>query len=111
MNKKVNLAERFALLEILPAEGNFATLKVVRKLRENLSLKEEELAEYEIKQGANNISWNPEKGKKEVEIEIGDFAQGLIRSKLKELNKDNKLIDRYLTLYEKFVEEDSDDKA
>ena len=47
---KTNLAlnDRFAILGILPAEGSFATLKIVRKLREQLSLTEKEIKEYGV---------------------------------------------------------------
>ena len=48
MKTKLTLSERFAILGILPAEDNFATLKVMRKLREQLSLTEAEIKEYGV---------------------------------------------------------------
>lgn len=104
MKEKLSLTERFTLLGILPAEGNFATLKVVRTLRENLSLTEEEIVEYEVKQIGDQIQWSALKAQTEKEIEFADFAVDLIKSKLKKLNDDNKLGDRQFSLYEKFVE-------
>lgn len=50
MKAKLTLADRFAILSILPIEGNFATLKIVRKLRELLSLTEGEIKEYNVVQ-------------------------------------------------------------
>jgi len=47
---KLTLGDRFAVLSVLPAEGNFATLKMVRKLREQLSLTESEIKEYKVVQ-------------------------------------------------------------
>ena len=48
MKTKLTLSERFAILGILPAEDNFATLKIMHKLRDQLSLTEEEIKEYGI---------------------------------------------------------------
>jgi hypothetical protein len=90
-------------LSILPTEGNFATLKVVRQFRESLSLTEEEIKEYDVKQDGDKIIWN-QKGIEEKEIVIGEFAMDMIKSKLKKMNDDNKLEEKHFSLYEKFVE-------
>ena len=50
MKAKVTLSDRFALLGILPAEGSFATLKIVRQLREQLSLTEKEIKAHKVVQ-------------------------------------------------------------
>jgi len=39
---KLTIPERLVLVTILPAEGDYTTLKLVRKLRESLSFTEEE---------------------------------------------------------------------
>lgn len=43
---KLNMSERFMLLGIIPREGDFTTLKIVRKLRETLAPDEKENKEY-----------------------------------------------------------------
>ena len=48
MKADLTLGDRFAILGILPIEGNFATLKIVRKLREQLSLIEAEIKKYHV---------------------------------------------------------------
>ena len=50
MKADLTLSDRFAILGILPAEGNFATLKIVRKLREQMSLTEAEIKKYGVAQ-------------------------------------------------------------
>ena len=50
MKAKLTLGDRFTILSILPAEGNFATLKIMRKLREQMSLNETEIKEYNVVQ-------------------------------------------------------------
>jgi len=102
---KLNVPERLVLLMELPKEGDFLTLKLIRELRENISFKEAELKEFELKTKDDGcVSWNIEKGKLEVEISIIEFGEGLIKKTLKKLDENKKLEDKHFTLYEKFVE-------
>lgn len=102
MKAKLTLGDRFAILSVLPAEGNFATLKLIRKLREQLSLTEAEIKEYKIVQQGGQITW--EKGGKVTEMEFGEFAENMIKGQLKKMNEANKLEDRHFAIYEMFVE-------
>lgn len=43
---ELTIQERVKLLEILPAQGDLLTLKILRKLRETLSFSEEELTKF-----------------------------------------------------------------
>lgn len=109
MKQNLNLGERFALLGVLPKEGNFATLKVVRKLKESLSLTEEEMKYFEVKQvttksGDTQITWNPKKALEGKDIEFGDFAEDMIGAKLKQMEIEKILEDKHFSLYEKFIE-------
>jgi len=99
---KLNILERFKLLQILPQEGNFMTLTIVRKLQETLSLTEAEYKEFEVKEDGVTTTWN-EKGREEREIEIGEKATDIIVEALKKLNDENKLTGHHMSLYEKFV--------
>jgi len=108
MNVKLNLMERFLVLQILPKETNFATLKVLRLLQERLSPSEEEFKEFEIKQDGDKIVWNS-KGIEERNIEIGSKAQDIVCDALKILDKDKKLTLNHMSVYNKFVEEGKQD--
>ena len=101
--------ERFVLLEILPREGSFATLKIVRKLRESLSFTEQELKDFDIKEsllpdGRVSIQWDNTKVK-DAPIAIGEKATDIIVGALKKLDQDGKLTDREYSLYGKFIGE------
>ena len=104
--------ERANLLGLLPGEGNIKTLRTVTKAREVLSLSDEE-----------NKRWQPsvdEKGlmmwkvvaddgtpiPQEAEVEISELAFELIREKLIEADKKEKLKIEHYSLYEKFVEKE-----
>lgn len=105
---KLNVFERLKALQILPKEGNIVTLRVVQELGKNLSFKDEEFEEFEIKEkkeGKGGVSWNA-KGKEGVEIEIGPKGHEIIAEALKDLDKQKKLTFEHISLYEKFVKEE-----
>ena len=49
ISKKLNMGERFVLLNNLPKEGDLVTFKILRKLRETLAPSETEIKEYGFK--------------------------------------------------------------
>lgn len=95
-------SERFALIEILPTTGSFATLKLIRKLREKLSFNEAELKEYHVQQKGDQILWD--NARKAKELDFSDFEASMIKQKLNERDTQQRLEDRHLTVYEKFIE-------
>jgi hypothetical protein len=100
---KLTVLERMALLHALPQEGNFATLKIVRKLREDLSFSEAEYKAWGIEELPNGrMSW---KVNEEKELEFGEKATDIIVASLKKLNETDKLTVDHLSVYEKFVKE------
>ena len=96
--------DRMILLNILPKEYNFTTLKIVRKMREDLSFSEEEHKALDFKQvDEGRIQWKHDADKPK-EISIGEKATDIIVEVLKQLNDDKKLQDQHYSLYEKFIE-------
>lgn len=107
---KLNIAERIALLNVLPPEGSIVTLRVVRELQGKLSFTEEELKEWKITtkaaqpDGRAMITWDSDFANKTKDIEIGDVAKGIIIEQLKILESQKRLRLEMLDLYEKFVD-------
>ena len=99
---KLNVPERLMLLQVVPKEGNFLTLKVVRDLTSTLAMNDEEFKDFGITQDGDQITWNL-KGLQEKEVEIGEKATDIIVDALKKLDQDKKLEQRHLSLYEKFI--------
>ena len=100
---KLNLTERFTLLGLLPAQGDFSTLKIMRKFREDLSTTEDEIKAFGIVQIGDQVKWNPKFAENEVEILIGEMAMSIIEKLLKDLDDTKKLANQHFTLYEKFI--------
>lgn len=99
---KLGVQERLILLGVLPQEGDFVTLKIVRQLQSDLSFSEEEIKRYNFKEDKKRIHWDNE-DKQGKEIEIGDKAKEIIATALKKLNDTKELKMSQLSLYEKFV--------
>lgn len=102
---RLNVFERITLLGLLPSEGNFVTLKVVRDSQNVLALTEKELKDFdvtEVRDGdKTRYTWN-EAGNEGVGIELGEKACDLIKDALEKLDKEKKLTKNHFNLYEKF---------
>lgn len=107
---ELNIAERFALLGVLPQQGNVITLRIIRELQNRLSLTEEEIKHYNVQNhtnpdGSAMVTWNPELSEETTDIAIGESATGVIKGQLINLNATNQLHVSMIPLYEKFVED------
>jgi len=107
---KLNVPERVALLQVLPAEGDFTTLKILRDLQAKLGFSEEDHKKFKIVRADDRVSWDPKEGAKEVKIELGDKAKEIIKDALLDLDKEKKLTPAQFTIYEKFVQDKEEKK-
>jgi len=107
LGTELTVLERLVLLSILPKEGDFTTLKLVRKLRENLSFDEGEHEKLKFVQDGDQVRWN-ESALSPKHVAIGEKMSDLIRDALKKLNDEKKLREEHFSLYEKFVESKQD---
>ena len=111
ITKPLNLPERMHLLGILPQEGNFTTLRIVRALREQLSLSEAEHAEFgiETKQNENgSVTYNWSNGDAALtakEFQFQPKALSIIIEVLRHLDAQKQLRTEHISLYEAFVED------
>jgi len=128
---KLTVAERITLQGILPKNGDFVTLKVLRKLKETLSFSEEEIAKlqfmYECKcpkcgqtmnspapvtcgicdivmQPTGRLVWSVDK-EPNKDVHMGKKAEDICKEALTKLNNEKKLEDIHFSLYEKFLGE------
>jgi len=101
---RLGVFDRLILLNILPREGDFTALKIVRTMREDLSFTEEEHKVLQFEQEEMNIKWNKE-GEVERDINFGEKATDIVVGVLKKLNSDKKLTEQHMNLYEKFIGE------
>ena len=104
---KLNVLERLILLSILPKEGNFTTLKIIRKLRETLSFSEEEHKALKFKEEDGRLFWDSSYEALK-DIHVGEKAEDVIVSTLKKMDEEKKLTDEHFSVYEKFIDKRKD---
>lgn len=101
---KLNVAERIALIQVLPKEGDFVTLKVLRDLQDKIGFSEKDHKKFKIVRTGDQMTWGNE-GMKEVEIEMGEKAIEIIKESLTGLDKEKTLRPEHVSLYEKFIQD------
>jgi hypothetical protein len=111
---KLNVGERLSLLSILPEKANFAELKIVREVRESLSLTELEHDKQNFRTGDEDKQENPalwywDDNKVFYDIEFGARALDIAAEALKALDKAGEISNNTFSLYEKIVEATKED--
>ena len=105
---KLNPMERISLLNILPKEGTATTLRIVRDMQIELALTEEEYKDFvdhvQGPNGAMNEIIKPDKLDVKKEIRIGEKAEDIVVTSLRELSEKKQLHISQLALYERFVD-------
>lgn len=101
---KLTVLERLILLNIIPREGDYKSIKIIRKLKEALSFDEKEHKLLKFRQEGQATRWE-DNVIKDKEIEIGEIATNLIKETFKTLNTQKKITEEMLSLYEKFIPE------
>jgi hypothetical protein len=110
---KLGLFDRLVCLALLPAEGSYATLKIVRELQMELAPSEKEsklagVVDDLLTGGVQaTLGWDKVGDK---EIVFGDIAKALIVSALEKLNKEEKLTQQHFDLYKWFILGDKQEK-
>ena len=100
---KLFLVERMLLLELLPTEGDYASLKELRKTREMLGPTADEVKKFNVKQEEGRVSWDPEGNTAERDIPLSEWATTTFQEELRKKNSAKKLDNRTFSLYEKFI--------
>ena len=99
----LTLAERFALLDLLPQQGNFAALGLIEGLKKELAPSETDFKECEIEEfEGGRIKWNVTKDKGK-DFEIGPKLFELIYKALDDAEKGNQLKVQHYTLFGKIA--------
>lgn len=104
MKACLNVGERMTVLAIMPKEGSFVTLRLIRGLVEKLGLSAQELQEYEVTEDTEQhiVRWNVA-GSIPKEIEFADAETDIIKRELKRLDTGEKLTQSMIPIYEKFM--------
>jgi len=103
----LKIKDRILILSILPKESDILTQRIVKDLKGNLGLNEEDWKEYEIVANpAGGVKWNPDKDKG-VEIEIGEKGKAIICDALKLLDTQKKVTEDFISVFDMFLSPDA----
>ena len=103
---QLSVLNRILLLNILPPEGDITTIKLIRRLREDLSFSEAEHIQFDIKKSDDGmIRWNPE-AEVVKDVEFGPKALAVVEATLKKLSAEKKLTAQHIDLYEQFIKDE-----
>lgn len=101
---KLDVLERLIALNLLPKEGTFTNLKLIRVAREELSFNEEEHKALQFQQNGELLQWKQDV-KIFKEVNIGEVVSIMLTDALKSLNAGGKLKEEHFSLYEKMIKE------
>lgn len=106
MKMDLTLSERVDIIELLkPMEGNILLLKEVRKAISDIGVTAEDRKECDIVEKNGVAKWDPDKaGVVLHEFEFGESVFSSLKTRFTVMNSQNKLTQKYFTLYEKFVD-------
>lgn len=105
MEVKLNLPNRFAVLGIMPAEGNILTIRTVKGVKNKMIPTEAEQKDFGIETlDDGRIKWNAVKGAALKAFQLSDAEFGMVASELRKLEQGNKLKEEQLDIFEIFAE-------
>lgn len=82
----LGIKDRLIMMQLLPEQGSFLALKSIRKLREDLSLNEQEIAGWGVVQEDTQVTWDEEKATT-VPVIITDYLMEKIHKQVGELDR------------------------
>lgn len=107
--KKLNVLERIVLMGILPANASYSNYKIITELKAALSFSEKELKKFGIrdvmdeKTGQGRTVWAATANNEFKDIQMGEKVKEIIVAELQKLDKEGKINQDNISLYEKFV--------
>lgn len=99
----LSIKERLVLSMIMEQQaGRFDALKLIRKLREDLSFSEDEIKEINLRsEDGVGFKWDKESPK---DILIGDVVMSVIKKQFQKLDREERLMEDHMDIYAKFVD-------
>jgi hypothetical protein len=108
---KLSVAERLALLNVLPREGNIGTLRIVRDLQKELEFTEQDQGRLQMNfsEDGKTVEWKAQfdVGK---DIEVGPRALEIIRKGFESISEQGVMPMNYLPIYDRVFESVHEDK-
>jgi hypothetical protein len=103
METNLNCVERLVMLSIMPREGNFITLRMMRDIVARVGFSAAEIVEFGIEELSDGrVRWTQDVPT-ERPFTFAEAEVNLIKKALKKMDEDEKLNADSVSLYEKFM--------
>ena len=99
---KLSVGDRLIILSTLPRESDITTLKIIRKMKDDLSFSEEEHKVLKFRQEGDGLLFE-NNVVEDKEVTFGEKATDIIVNAFKELNTHKRLREEHIPLYISFV--------
>ena len=104
MKVELTVKQRINLQSILPAQGDFLTMKMLRVLREDLSFSQKEHELLKFKQHPDgSVEWDSKAASKKKTVEIPETIVNSVKEILERANAAKKITEAHLDFYEMFM--------
>lgn len=102
MRVGLNIGERLITISVLPKEGSFVTLRVIRKVIEKIGLTSDEIKKFGVEEKDGNVHWNLD-GNIPIPFDFEEVELDLIKKELRKRDAESRLSIELFTVYEKFM--------
>ena len=97
---KLSVYDRLILLNVLPAEGDITTLRIIRDLSKELGFSDKEYQKLSIRQEGGTVQWDTTV-ESDKDIEIGVTGSALLLDVLQKMSDGETLSLSQLDIYER----------
>lgn len=104
VSESLSVLDRLQLLGVLPTEGSFVTMNIVRDLRAALSFSEDELEVLKFVQAEGQVTWDNTVNLMK-DVPMGKQARVILEANFKQMSSNEKLREDLLDIYARFVSE------
>lgn len=100
---KLNLRDRFVLVQMLPQVGKLKEVKLSKDMTEKLMPSQEEVDEFEISQNEGMISWTPGVDTTK-DIELSEDEELFLKAQFIKLDEESKIEALHAEMIERLFE-------
>lgn len=93
----LSLKDRLNFVLLFPEKGNIIQQILVADISKKVSLTQDEIKEFELKQEGTVLKWNEEKAK-DIEVEFTEAELNLLKEQIKELDSKGEITQAILPL-------------
>ena len=102
MKKKLRFLDRILLLNLLPTEGNFKTIIIIKDINAKIAITQEEIKKYKLTVVGTQISWDNKVGSQTFDVSLTELERNEITLALEKADKDAKLTADHIELCKMF---------